>query len=141
MKQYFEKIKNVESVSTKTGSMALDKVAAGRFIKHGLAGNTTYSFNLAEQNEKTKIGAHIKFEQVSKKRKMEDDQGATQALPSLVSSISSSDSGQSPTDATAPEPCARPVVKERKTKRGKDSKREGKKQQSHVERRAPDTLG
>lgn len=36
VKQYFEKIKNVESGDAKRAATSLDKAAAGRFIKHAL---------------------------------------------------------------------------------------------------------
>lgn len=38
MKQYFQKIKSLESEPEKR-TMTLDKGAAGRFIKHGLVSN------------------------------------------------------------------------------------------------------
>jgi len=141
VKQYFEKTKRAESVGTNKGSMALDKAAAGRFIKHALAGNEPYDIKLAQQNEKTKVAAHIRFVQVAKKRKIEDDQGATQALPSQVSSTSSFESKESTADATVPEIGAQMIVKEGKKKRGKDSKREGKRQQSQPQKKEPDTQG
>lgn len=143
VKQYFEKINNAESDSMNRSSMALDKAAAGRFIKHALAGNKPYGID-AEQNEKTKVGVHIKFEQVSKKRKIEDHQGAAlpaQVLSSQVSSTSSSESEQPTIDATAPESVAQPIVKEGTTKQGGYSKRGGKKQQSQAQKKEPDTQG
>ncbi len=139
VKQYFEKIKRAESVGTNKGSTALDKAAAGRFIKHALAGNEPYDIKLTQQNEKTKVAAHISFVQVAKKRKIEDDQGATQALPSQVSC--SFESKESTADATVPEIGAQLMVKEGKKKRGKDSKREGKRQQSQLQKKEPDTQG
>lgn len=141
VKQYFEKIKRAESVGTNKGSMALDKAAAGRFIKYALAGNEPNDIKLAQQNVKTKVAAHTRFVQVAKKRRIEDGQCATHALPSQISSISSFESKESTTDATIPGIDAQLTVKEGKKKRGKDSKREEERQQGQLQKKEPDTQG
>ncbi|KAH0565185.1 hypothetical protein GP486_001431 [Trichoglossum hirsutum] len=43
VRQYYEKIKQVESSGTKRDNLTLDKEAANRFIKHALAGNEKHS--------------------------------------------------------------------------------------------------
>ncbi len=139
MKQYFEKIKNIEAVSSEKGPKIIDKAAAGRFIKHALAGNKQYDINQAEPNGKTKVEAHIKFDQVSKKRKIEDDQDA--ALPNPVSLTSSSESEQSTTRDTAHDHAAQPGMKKGRRQRGKQLKRMGKKQQSQATGDKPDFEG
>ncbi|KAL8895967.1 MAG: hypothetical protein Q9207_007937, partial [Kuettlingeria erythrocarpa] len=40
VKQYFEKIRDIENAGSKRENLSLDKAAAGRFIKHPLNGNT-----------------------------------------------------------------------------------------------------
>ncbi|KAK5117429.1 hypothetical protein LTR85_008814 [Meristemomyces frigidus] len=65
VKEYFGKIKSAETAGTKR-SAAVDRVAAGRFIKHGLAGNDKYDRERAERAAREKAGA---------KRKLEDMQG------------------------------------------------------------------
>ncbi|KAL2054124.1 hypothetical protein ABVK25_005663 [Lepraria finkii] len=65
VKQYFEKIKVAESAGTNPNTK-LDKAAAGRFIKHALAGNEKYDLNRAEQEAKENAAAHIRFQQASK---------------------------------------------------------------------------
>ncbi|KAI5209286.1 hypothetical protein AUEXF2481DRAFT_27936 [Aureobasidium subglaciale EXF-2481] len=66
VKQYFEKIKLAETSHVKRNT-TLDKAAAGRFIKHGLAGNDDYDRKRAEQQEKEKNGAKRKFEDMTEK--------------------------------------------------------------------------
>lgn len=90
VKQYFEKIKVAETSHVKRNT-TLDKAAAGRFIKHGLAGNDEYDRKRAEQQEREKAGAKRKFEDMTERvgshsrfeamsRKMEaDDAGESEA--------------------------------------------------------------
>jgi exosome complex protein LRP1 len=84
VKQYFEKIKTAETSHVKRNA-TLDKAAAGRFIKQGLAGNDEYDRKRAEQQEKEKNGAKRKFEDMTERvgshsrfeamsRKMIDDE-------------------------------------------------------------------
>ncbi|KAK6008567.1 hypothetical protein QM012_000470 [Aureobasidium pullulans] len=89
VKQYFEKIKLAETSHVKRNA-TLDKAAAGRFIKHGLAGNDEYDRKRAEQQEKEKSGAKRKFEDMTERvgshsrfeamsRKMNDDEAESSA--------------------------------------------------------------
>lgn len=66
VKQYFEKIKTAESAGIKPNT-TLDKGAANRFIKHGLAGNDKYDRERALQLEKEKAGAKRKFEDMTER--------------------------------------------------------------------------
>lgn len=94
VKQYFEKIKLAESAGVKRNT-TLDKDAAGRFVKHALAGNEKYNRERAEQMEREKagakrkfedmterVGSHIRFENMAKKMKADDDGGLVQEEPS-----------------------------------------------------------
>ncbi|KAI9703264.1 MAG: hypothetical protein M1836_007830 [Candelina mexicana] len=74
VKQYFNKIKNVENGANKRDNLTLDKQAAGRFIKHALAGNTKSDYERAEEQAKIKAKQHIRFEQLPKKRKADQDE-------------------------------------------------------------------
>lgn len=65
VKDYFGKIKHAETPAAKRNT-AVDKEAAGRFIKHGLAGNDRYDRERAERAAREKAGG---------KRKLEDMQG------------------------------------------------------------------
>ncbi|TKA23949.1 hypothetical protein B0A50_06455 [Salinomyces thailandicus] len=65
VKEYFQKTKAAETVGTKR-STQVDKGAAGRFIKNGLAGNEKYDRERAERQVREKTGA---------KRKLEDLEG------------------------------------------------------------------
>lgn len=89
VKQYFEKIKTAENSHVKRNA-TLDKAAAGRFIKQGLAGNDEYDRKRAEQQEKEKNGAKRKFEDMTERvgshsrfeamsRKMNDDDADSSA--------------------------------------------------------------
>lgn len=67
MKQYFEKIKKAEAIPTER-NMTIDKGAASRFIKAGLAGNEKFDLQKAEQLAKERARAHIKFNELQNKR-------------------------------------------------------------------------
>ncbi len=64
VKEYFGKIKAAESAGSKR-STTLDKDAANRFIKHGLAGNDKYDRERAERMAAEKTGAKRKLEEMS----------------------------------------------------------------------------
>ncbi|KAK5133441.1 hypothetical protein LTR08_007683 [Meristemomyces frigidus] len=65
VKEYFEKIKRAENAGAKRNT-AVDKDAAGRFIKHGLAGNDKYDRERSHRAVAERAGA---------KRKLEDLRG------------------------------------------------------------------
>ena len=65
VKEYFEKIKKAENAGVKRNT-TVDKDAAGRFIKHGLAGNEKYDRERSHRAQGERAGA---------KRKLEDLQG------------------------------------------------------------------
>ncbi|KAL5358203.1 Sas10/Utp3/C1D family-domain-containing protein [Aspergillus floccosus] len=66
VKQYFEKIKALET-EPEQRTMKLDKEAAGRFIKHGLAGNDKLDMQRREQEAKEKPRAQMKASLLVKK--------------------------------------------------------------------------
>ncbi|KAJ5425618.1 hypothetical protein N7465_000688 [Penicillium sp. CMV-2018d] len=66
VKQYFEKIKALET-EPEERSMTLDKAAAGRFIKHGLAGNDKYDLERAEKQAKERARAEFKAAMLARK--------------------------------------------------------------------------
>ncbi|KAJ5971035.1 uncharacterized protein N7479_000953 [Penicillium vulpinum] len=66
VKQYFEKIKVLET-EPEERSMTLDKAAAGRFIKHGLAGNDKYDLERAEKQAKERARAQFKAAMLARK--------------------------------------------------------------------------
>lgn len=71
VKQYFDKIKDAETGDGPRPTN-LDKAAAGRFIKHALAGNEEYDQKRAQLQAGEKARAHIRFEELSKKRKRDE---------------------------------------------------------------------
>lgn len=65
VKEYFSKIKSAEEVGAggrSLGAGRLEKEAAGRFIKHGLAGNEKYDRERKERTERERAGAKRKLE-------------------------------------------------------------------------------
>ncbi|KAM5476844.1 hypothetical protein MauCBS54593_000114 [Microsporum audouinii] len=65
VRQYHEKIKTLEAPPEKR-TMALDKQAAERFIKHGLAGNDKADLERAEREAKDKAMAQLRASQLAK---------------------------------------------------------------------------
>ncbi|GFF27137.1 nuclear nucleic acid-binding protein C1D [Aspergillus udagawae] len=66
VKQYFGKIQALEA-EPEQRTMTLDKEAAGRFIKHGLAGNDKLDMQRKEQEAKEKARAQLKAALLAKK--------------------------------------------------------------------------
>ncbi|KAL4885028.1 Sas10/Utp3/C1D family-domain-containing protein [Aspergillus karnatakaensis] len=66
IRQYNEKIKSLEAEPEKR-SMVLDKQAANRFIKHGLAGNDKFDLQREEQLAKEKARAQLMASRLAKK--------------------------------------------------------------------------
>ncbi|KAJ5520532.1 Sas10/Utp3/C1D [Penicillium fimorum] len=66
VKQYFDKIKALET-EPEERPMTLDKAAAGRFIKHGLAGNDKYDLERAEKQAKERARAQLKATMLARK--------------------------------------------------------------------------
>jgi exosome complex protein LRP1 len=109
VKQYFEKIKTAETSHVKRNA-TLDKAAAGRFIKQGLAGNDEYDRKRAEQQEKEKNGAKRKFEDMTERvgshsrfeamsRKMIDDEAESSSKDVDMSEADSKKKSSSKTAA------------------------------------------
>lgn len=63
VKEYFAKIKAAENAGAKR-TTTVDKDAAARFIKHGLAGNEKYDFERAGKVAKEKTSAKRKSEEI-----------------------------------------------------------------------------
>ncbi|RMJ22757.1 exosome-associated family [Aspergillus sp. HF37] len=66
VKQYFDKIQALET-EPEQRKMAVDTQAAGRFIKHGLAGNDRFDMERKEQEAKSKARAQVKAAALAKK--------------------------------------------------------------------------
>ncbi|KAF9888408.1 hypothetical protein FE257_008686 [Aspergillus nanangensis] len=66
VKQYFAKIKELET-EPEQRTMTLDKEAANRFIKHGLAGNDKLDLERQEQQAKEKARAQLKASLLARK--------------------------------------------------------------------------
>ncbi|GME27870.1 Sas10/Utp3/C1D [Neofusicoccum parvum] len=78
VRQYFQKIKQVEDAPMKP-NQTLDKAAATRFIKAGLAGNDQYDKERALRQAKERAQAHMKLQQLSKKRKADETDGSKES--------------------------------------------------------------
>ncbi|OAL74881.1 hypothetical protein A7D00_0478 [Trichophyton violaceum] len=98
VRQYHEKIKTLEAPPEKR-TMTLDTQAAGRFIKHGLAGNDKYDLERAEREAKEKALAQLRAAQLAK---MKAKVAAT--VPQKRSAEESEMSGRDSTAVSTPEP-------------------------------------
>ncbi|PQE27803.1 exosome-associated family protein [Rutstroemia sp. NJR-2017a BVV2] len=108
------RIDAAENPVAEKSNLKLDKGAAGRFIKAGLSGNDKYDLQRAEREAKERARSHIKFAELSKKRKV-DGEGTTPNVQKTESSEHSDDSS-SDSDSPAPESAsAVPISKKRKT--------------------------
>ncbi|CAG8096359.1 unnamed protein product [Penicillium salamii] len=76
VKQYFDKIKALET-EPEERPMTLDKGAASRFIKHGLAGNDKYDLERAEKQAKERARAEMKAAALARKAQKTSDSAAT----------------------------------------------------------------
>ncbi|KAL1634596.1 hypothetical protein SLS56_002290 [Neofusicoccum ribis] len=81
VRQYFQKIKQVEDAPIRP-NQTLDKAAATRFIKAGLAGNDQYDKERALRQAKERAQAHMKLQQLSKKRKADETDGSKESTES-----------------------------------------------------------
>jgi len=118
VKQYFDKIKTTENPAPlPVRNMALDKSAAGRFVKAGLTGNERYDLERAERQAKERARAHIKFEELStstvQKRKTDDEEEEKVAENTSDSDSDSESSSESSAEAAA-EPVVTPVLKKKR---------------------------
>jgi exosome complex protein LRP1 len=72
VKQYFEKIDSAEHPVGKRENLSLNKPAAARFIKAGLAGNIKFDEEQEQRKMKELGRARARLEKLNKKRKGED---------------------------------------------------------------------
>ncbi len=95
VKEYFGKIKSAETAGTKR-STTLNKEAANRFVKHGLAGNGRYDRERAQRGASERTGAkrnldqmatgtHTKFDEPAKRSRADTD-GKDAVVVDLASS-------------------------------------------------------
>ncbi|RKF56373.1 putative exosome-associated family protein [Erysiphe neolycopersici] len=91
VKNYFGKIKQAEAIPTER-NMTIDKGAASRFIKAGLAGNEKFDLQRAEQQAKERARAHIRFNDLENKRQTEDSLSNEQQNSSIDKQSSESES-------------------------------------------------
>ncbi|KAF3482333.1 uncharacterized protein GIQ15_05092 [Arthroderma uncinatum] len=96
VRQYHEKIKTLEAPPEKR-TMTLDKQAAGRFIKHGLAGNDKIDLERAEQEAKEKAMAQLRAAQLARVK-------AKSAVPQKRPIEESDSSERDSTELSTPEP-------------------------------------
>ncbi|KKY22098.1 putative exosome-associated family protein [Diplodia seriata] len=115
VRQYFQKIKQVEEAPIKP-NQSLDKAAANRFIKAGLAGNDQYDKERALRQAKERAIAQFKLEQLSNKKRKADDAVEEDEASSSESSSSESESESEQEQEQEPEP---EEPQPRKSKRAK----------------------
>ncbi|EFW18500.1 hypothetical protein D8B26_005271 [Coccidioides posadasii str. Silveira] len=137
VKQYFAKIKNLETVPEKP-TMTLDKQAAARFIKHGLAGNDKIDLERAEREAKERAMAQLRAAQLARKQ----GETVTAATPANGDTgneyeASSSNTGEGDHEVTA-HPNKEPGKKRnRASKRTRERRRgQGRSDVADVEKRS-----
>ena len=126
VKHYFDKLKTAELGPTKPTSK-LDKNAAGRFIKAGLAGNDDYDRQRKELQERERAGAkrkfedmgervgtHTRFDTTAKKLRAEDDE---------ESEVHNNDQSDATHDAAAERSAKRKLKAEKKDRKEKKEKK------------------
>ncbi|CAI7590135.1 hypothetical protein N7533_000633 [Penicillium manginii] len=131
VRQYFEKIKALET-EPEQPTMKLDKAAAGRFIKHGLAGNNKIDLELAEKQAKERARAQLKAAMLAKKS------AAKEAAQESAASSAVTSSAQETGDSDDDEEMEEDVEKEDKDKESKpkrSKKDKSKRGLSKAERR------
>ncbi|OQU96459.1 hypothetical protein CLAIMM_02540 [Cladophialophora immunda] len=80
VKQYFEKIKQSEATQQSSRpTLSLDKDAAGRFIKHALAGNEKYDLQRAEREARERVLANKRLKDLEAAMKRKPRQMRAQA--------------------------------------------------------------
>ncbi|KAI0142096.1 Sas10/Utp3/C1D family-domain-containing protein [Pestalotiopsis sp. NC0098] len=112
VRQYFEKIKNIENPPPKP-DQSLNKEAAIRFIKADLADNKEVTTKLSEMIAKEKARAAVKAAQLGNKRKADTDEAGEEEEEEDDEQDGSSDS-KAGVDAEAK---AKALKKERKQKK------------------------
>jgi len=75
VQQYMQKVQQAENPVGKRENLSLNKEAAGRFIKAGLAGNDRYDQEVAERKAREAEGARRKLEELNRKRKADNAEG------------------------------------------------------------------
>ncbi|KAL3472640.1 hypothetical protein BJX99DRAFT_235068 [Aspergillus californicus] len=123
VKQYFEKIKALETEPEKR-RMVLDKQAAGRFIKHGLAGNGKLDLQREEQLAKEKAREQLRASILAKKASATPE---TSSKPASSHSDANSDADpQSGRESDAEINDTQGETKTSKNRTGKRKYKEGK---------------
>lgn len=129
VKEYFAKIKTAETGPAKR-STTLDKDAANRFIKHGLAGNDRFDRERTERMlreksgakrklEDMQVGTHTRFDGAAKRMKASEEQNGH----AISTGDISSDQQGAAVNESAPEPIT-PKAKKEKSSLEKKARRE-----------------
>lgn len=113
VRQYFEKIKNIENPPPKP-DQSLNKEAAIRFIKADLADNKEVTTKLSEMIAKEKARAAVKAAQLGNKRKADADEAGEEEEDDDDDEQDGSSDSKAGVDAEAK---AKALKKERKQKK------------------------
>ncbi|KIW25134.1 uncharacterized protein PV07_10798 [Cladophialophora immunda] len=88
VKQYFEKIKQSEATQQSSRpTLSLDKDAAGRFIKHALAGNEKYDLQRAEREARERVLANKRLKDLEAAMKAKAEANASAGEPSDATDV------------------------------------------------------
>ncbi|KAJ5965890.1 Sas10/Utp3/C1D [Penicillium waksmanii] len=132
VRQYFEKIKALET-EPEQPTMKLDKAAAGRFIKHGLAGNNKIDLELAEKQAKERARAQMKAAMLAKKTAAKEAAQDSAVTSSAVTSAQETGDSDDNDEEMEEDMGKEEKQKESKSKRSKKDK--SKKGLNKAERR------
>ncbi|OQD76924.1 hypothetical protein PENDEC_c003G01618 [Penicillium decumbens] len=123
VRQYFDKIKALET-EPEQRTMTLDKEAAGRFIKHGLAGNNKIDLELAEKQAKERARAEFKAAMLAKKKAsaIPDLPAQTKDLSSAGPSTAQSGADSDDSDEDVDSDAEAELAKEKEKKKAKIEK-------------------
>lgn len=115
IRQYFEKIKNIENPPQKP-DVKLDKQAAIRFIRADLADNSEVNTQLTEMIAKEKAKAALQARLKGEKRKADDQEALTEV---------SAEEGTGDDSKAESEPASKKSKKNKKNKDKKKKRKEG----------------
>ncbi|KAJ5572855.1 hypothetical protein N7450_009839 [Penicillium hetheringtonii] len=118
VKQYLAKIKALET-EPEQRTMTLDKAAAGRFIKHGLAGNNKIDLERAEKEAKERARAQLKASMLAKKMAAKETTATSSGADSAQNTVDSDDNNDDKTDEDAIKKDAGDEAKPKKSKKSK----------------------
>ncbi|KAH8168224.1 hypothetical protein CIB48_g90 [Xylaria polymorpha] len=139
VRQYFDKIKNIEFPPQKP-EMSLNKEAAIRFIRADLADNKEINTKLSEMIAKERAKAALKSSKIGEKRKLEATTPEEKSSEEAKSKDSGNSGGESE-EEVEPEVEPQPKKKPKKEKKDKPERKEKKEKRDRKDKSAKEKKG